>query len=133
MNEEFTELLINDEILNDFDFHFSNFTVFPGSPEKDLMTNVLLIGVIDYLSSKKSEYDAANNWIFKSDDEDWLYSFQNCCFVLGIAQENFKKGVIKLRNSPQRLERARKLKRLNPAPGTRNKIKPDNTKGAREW
>lgn len=125
MNEDLTDLLINDEILNDFDFHFSNSTLFPNSPEKELMTNVLLVGVIDYLSSKKSEFEAGKKWIFESEGEDWLYSFQNICFVLGIGQENFKKGVINLRNSPQRLERAKKLKRLNPATGTRNKIKPE--------
>jgi hypothetical protein len=130
MNDELTDLLINDEILNDFDFHFNNSTLFPASPEKDLMINVLLVGVIDYLSTKKSEFDTAKKWIFESDDEDWLYSFQNICFVLGIRQDNFKKGVIHLRNSPQRFERAKKLKRLNPATGTRNKIKPEKDE---EW
>jgi len=126
MSEDLNSLLTNDEILNDFDYHFSNSTLFPSSPEKDLVTNVLIVGVIDYLSFKKSEFDSARKWMFDLQDEDWLYSFDNICFILGINKEEFKKDVIKLRKSPDRVDRIKKLKRLNPAPGNRNKIKPGN-------
>jgi hypothetical protein len=116
------ENLTYDDLLNNFDFHFNNFISFSASPEKNMMIGVLLFAVIDYLQDDETEFADAEAWFFSVEDEEWLYSFDNVCFTLGIHKDNFKNGLIQLRTNPDRLEKAKKLKHLYPAPGNRSKI-----------
>lgn len=122
MTEELLQALTYDDLLNNFDFHFNNFISFSASPEKNMMIGVLLFAVIDYLQDDKVNFEDAEAWLFDTDDEEWLYSFSNICFVLGINKNPFRDGLLKLRVSPDRLEKAKKLKHLYPAPGNRSKI-----------
>lgn len=116
----------NDELLNDFDYHFNNFCRFTASPEKNLMISVLLYGVIDYLYSDNEDSKDAKYWIYEAHDDEWPYSFENICFVLGIQIDPFRTDLIKIKNSPGATAKAKKLKHLYPAPGNRNKISPNS-------
>lgn len=116
--------LLRDDNSTDFDFHFNNHIPHFNSPEKNLMMSVLLYAVIDYISKKKKQFDSANEWIFaESQDDDWLFSFENVCFTLGIKSNDFRRKLVELKKYGVNLDKkAIKLKHLNPAPGNRTKI-----------
>ena len=69
-------------------------------PEEQLMVSVLEEGVADFqrfvlARDKKGarRFTEAETWIM-SDDNDWVFSFANCCAVLGIEPGYLRKGLL---------------------------------------
>jgi hypothetical protein len=69
-------------------------------PEQQLMVSVLKEAVADFqrlifARDKKGARRFANaeSWIL-SDDSDWVFSFDNCCSVLGIEPNYLRKGLL---------------------------------------
>jgi len=69
------------------------------SSEQDLMAAVLEQGIADYrryvfAQDKKSRklFIDAEAWI-SVDDHDWIFSFANCCDVLGIDPSYLRRGL----------------------------------------
>ena len=124
MTENLIDLLLRDDISSDFDYHFNNFAAHCGSPEKNLMMSVLLYGVIDFISKDKRQFISSYTWIFepKEDSDDWLFSFENICFTLGIRPSEFKEKLLQLKQTGDLDKKAVQLKHLNPAPGNRTRI-----------
>lgn len=123
MTEDISRLFSENDILNDFEYFFNNFSNEFAEKEKDLMLSVLLYGVIDYLSFDTPRlHEDAKLWFFESDDVEWPYSFQNICYILNINTKEFKENLLVLSEDPMLSKKLRKLKHLNPATGNRNKI-----------
>jgi len=74
-------------------------------PEEQLMISVLEEGVADFqrfifARDKKSArcFAEAESWIL-SDDNDWVFSFSNCCAVLGVEPSYLRKGLLAWRQA----------------------------------
>jgi len=74
-------------------------------PEEQLMVSVLEKGVADFrrmifARDKKGarRFAEAESWIL-SDDSDWVFSFSNCCAVLGIEPGYLRKGLLAWRQA----------------------------------
>jgi hypothetical protein len=88
----------------------------PRSPERDLMLAILEEALNDYqrcwkARDKKSRkrFTDARAWILSTDSE-WIFSFINCCEVLGIEPDYLRQGL--------RLWRQTKRPRLASVPVT---------------
>jgi hypothetical protein len=73
----------------------------PRSPERDLMLAILEEALNDYqrcFSARdkkgRNRFTDARAWILNTDSE-WIFSFINCCEVLGIEPDNFRQGVLR--------------------------------------
>jgi hypothetical protein len=71
----------------------------PRSPERDLMLAILEEAVNDYQRSWKARdrrarkrFADARAWIMNTDSE-WIFSFINCCEVLGIQPDYLRQGL----------------------------------------
>jgi len=72
----------------------------PLSPERELMVAVLEEALIDYrryLSARDEKgmkrFAEAEAWILET-NSDWIFSFINCCEVLGIDPEYLRQGLL---------------------------------------
>jgi hypothetical protein len=72
----------------------------PLSPERELMVAVLEEALIDYrryLSARDEKgmkrFAEAEAWILET-NSDWIFSFINCCEVLGIDPEYVRQGLL---------------------------------------
>ena len=99
MTEEQPLVEFHEDVLTEFDYHFSNTFSSELLPEKNLMYSVLIYSVIDYLSNnRKDNFKDARKWFFnKKNDPDYIYSFENICFVMKINMSNFKTKLKKLK------------------------------------
>ena len=73
----------------------------PRSPERDLMLAILEEALNDYQRCWKARdekgrkrFTAAQSWLLSMDSE-WIFSFINCCEVLGIEPDYFRQGVLR--------------------------------------
>jgi hypothetical protein len=73
----------------------------PLSPERELMVAVLEEALIDYqrCASARDEkgmkrFAEAEAWILETDSE-WIFSFINCCEVLGIDPDYLRRGLLR--------------------------------------
>jgi len=73
------------------------------TPEEELMAAVLDEAIADYQrywggASRRSRkrFAEVERWIF-TDDTDWIFSFVNCCEVLGIKPEYVRQGLARAR------------------------------------
>jgi hypothetical protein len=74
----------------------------PFSPERKLMAAVLEEALLDYQrcssahDNKKGRerFAKAEAWILETDTE-WIFSFVNCCEVLGIAPDYLRQGLLR--------------------------------------
>ena len=73
----------------------------PFSPEHKLMAAVLEEALIDYQrcsnahDNKETErFAEAHAWILETETE-WIFSFVNCCEVLGIAPDYLRQGLLR--------------------------------------
>ena len=100
MTDEKIETLYEDS-LTEFDYYFNNSYSSESSPEKNLMYSVLIYAVIDYLSNNRKEnYTNARKWFFSNkNDLDYIYSFENICFVMKINMASFKTKLKKLKRN----------------------------------
>jgi hypothetical protein len=72
----------------------------PLSPERELMAAVLEEALADYQRCWKARdkkgmerFADAQAWILESDSE-WIFSFINCCDVLGIDPDYLRQGLV---------------------------------------
>jgi hypothetical protein len=90
----------------------------PFSPERKLMAAVLEEALLDYQrgasahDNKKGRerFAKAEAWILETDTE-WIFSFVNCCEVLGIAPDYLRQGLLRWKHG--------KRARLSNIPATR--------------
>jgi hypothetical protein len=73
----------------------------PLSPERELMAAVLEEALADYQRCWKARdkkgmerFADAQAWILESDSE-WIFSFINCCDVLGIDPDYLRQGLVR--------------------------------------
>ena len=73
----------------------------PRSPERDLMLAILEEALNDYqrcFSARdkkgRNRFTDARAWILNTDSE-WIFSFINCCEVLGIEPDYLRQGVLR--------------------------------------
>lgn len=111
-----------DDLSNPFEYFFNNFFDTLPSPERNLLINVLIYAVIDYIGTDKRLFNDANSWFFIEKDEKWYFSFENICFILKINKKKFQESLIKLKKGKNLKSKITKLKHLNPSTGNRNKI-----------
>jgi hypothetical protein len=100
LNEEDIEL--EDDILSTYDFYFNNYTKINFTPEKELAQSILTTGIIDYLSNdknKKEMYEDAKEWLFNETDSDYVFSFSNVCFLVGLNQQKLRERLKKYKKS----------------------------------
>ena len=83
----------------------------PLSPERELMVAVLEEALADYqrccsARDKKARKQcvSAKAWILESDSE-WIFSFINCCEVLGVEPDYLRQGLLRWKQG----KRARRL------------------------
>jgi hypothetical protein len=90
---------LSDDILTSFDFHHNNYSVEELLPEKRLMYSILIFAIIDYLSeNRKSYYRDARKW-FNNKEMDYIYSFHNICFTMGVNPNTFRSKLKKLKRN----------------------------------
>jgi hypothetical protein len=72
----------------------------PRSPERDLVLAILEEAVNDYqrcLSARdkkgRKRFADARAWIMNTDSE-WIFSFTNCCEVLGVEPDCLRQGLL---------------------------------------
>jgi hypothetical protein len=72
----------------------------PRSPERELMVAILEEALADYQRCCKARdkkgmkrFADAQAWIVNTDSE-WIFSFINCCEVLGIAPDYLRQGLL---------------------------------------
>lgn len=96
-----TEDKLYEDSLTEFDYYFNNSYSNELSPEKSLMYSVLIYAVIDYLSTNRKEnYTDARKWFFSNkNNSDYIYSFENICFVMKINMLSFKTKLKKLKKN----------------------------------
>jgi hypothetical protein len=98
VDEKLIKLFENDVLaLEDF---IRVYRAWPISPERKLMTAVLEEALIDYQRGSsahdnkgKKRFAEAEAWILETDAE-WIFSFVNCCEVLGIAPDYLRQGLL---------------------------------------
>ena len=73
----------------------------PRSPERDLMLAILEEALNDYQGCWKARDNKARKrfadaraWIMNTDSE-WIFSFINCCEVLGIQPDCLRRGLLR--------------------------------------
>jgi hypothetical protein len=73
----------------------------PRSPERDLMLAILEEALNDYQRCCKARdrkarqrFADARAWILNTDPE-WIFSFTNCCEVLGIQPDCLRRGLLR--------------------------------------
>jgi hypothetical protein len=73
----------------------------PFSPEHKLIAAVLEEALIDYQrcsnahdNKERERFAEAQAWILETDTE-WIFSFVNCCEVLGIAPDYLRQGLLR--------------------------------------
>jgi hypothetical protein len=73
----------------------------PLSPERELMVAVLEEALADYQRCRKARdkkarkrFADAQSWILNTDSE-WIFSFINCCEVLGIEPDYLRQGLLR--------------------------------------
>lgn len=111
-----------DDLSNPFEYFFNNFFDIIPSPEQNLIINVLIYAVIDYIGTDKRLFNDANSWFFTEKDEKWYFSFENICFILKINKRKFQESLVELKKGKNLKSKITKLKHLNPSTGNRNKI-----------
>ena len=94
----------------------------PRSPERDLMLAILEEALNDYqrcfsAPDKKGRncFTDARAWILNTDSE-WIFSFINCCEVLGIEPDYLRQGLLRWKHG----KRARLLS-ISATPRTNSK------------
>jgi hypothetical protein len=95
----------------------------PISPERKLMAAVLEEALLDYQRGSSAHDDKkgrerfakAEAWILETDTE-WIFSFVNCCEVLGIAPDYLRQGLLRWKQG----KRAR-LASISATPRTNSK------------
>lgn len=98
MDEE--DLNVSEDILINFDYYFNNYRNQDIEPEKQLMYSVLIYAVIDYLSTnRKSFYRDARKWFYNDEETDYIYSFHNICFMLGVNPKQFRTKLKRMKRS----------------------------------
>lgn len=72
----------------------------PRSPERDLMLAILEEALNDYQQCWKARDNKARKrfadaraWIMNADSE-WIFSFTNCCEVLGVKPDYLRQGLL---------------------------------------
>jgi hypothetical protein len=98
VDEKLIRLFGNDVLaLEDF---IRVYRAYPLSPERKLMVAVLEEALIDYQrgssahgNNGKERFTEAEAWILETDAE-WIFSFVNCCEVLGIDPDYLRQGLL---------------------------------------
>jgi hypothetical protein len=98
IDEKLIRLFGNDVLaLEDF---IRVYRAFPLSPERKLMAAVLEEALIDYQRGSsahdnkgKERFAEAEAWILETEAE-WIFSFVNCCEVLGIDPDYLRQGLL---------------------------------------
>lgn len=117
------DLVLYDDQISHYDYFSTILTLDDTSGEKKLIIGVLLYGVIDYFDTKQVLKEDAKEWIFGKQEDTWPYSFENICFALKLDAEKFRNDLKNMENDSNLPAIVKKLKRLNPTTGTRNKIR----------
>jgi hypothetical protein len=99
VDEKLIRLFGNDVLaLDDF---IRVYRAYPLSPERKLMVAVLEEALIDYQRGSsahgnkgKDRFAEAEAWILETDAE-WIFSFVNCCEVLGIDPDYLRQGLLR--------------------------------------
>jgi hypothetical protein len=98
--DEMPVVLFEADILaaQDFDRIYRSW---PRSPERDLMLAILEEALNDYQRCWKARdekgrkrFADAQSWILNMDSE-WIFSFINCCEVVGIEPDYLRQGVLR--------------------------------------
>jgi hypothetical protein len=92
--------LFGNDVLGPEDF-IRVYRAHPLSPEDKLMVAVLEEALIDYQRGSSAHdnkgmkrFAEAEAWILETDTE-WIFSFVNCCEVLGIAPDYLRQGLLR--------------------------------------
>ena len=101
--DETLDLPIEDDILQNFDYYYSNYASCFSSPEKNLMMSVLLYGIMDFLGNKKN----AKEWF--DDEDDHFYSIKNICLTLNIELTKFKEKILLLKSKSGKVSRIKHI------------------------
>lgn len=97
-NEE--EELLEEDTLASFDYYFNNFIPQKHTAELELVKAVLIMGVIDYLSTNRKEhFKDAREWFFDNENNDYVFSFGHVCELMEINPDVFRKRIKKLKRT----------------------------------
>jgi hypothetical protein len=86
-HDELSNMLRSEDSLASFDFIFNNYTSITIEPEKQVMIEILVRAIIDYLApTRQAFFDDADEWFFRPDidETEYMYSFENIALTLNM-------------------------------------------------